>query len=392
MENFEYCCPTRVVFGKGTIARVSELIDKSKKVLVLYGGGSIKKNGVYEQVMKALSTHTVLEFSGIEPNPTYETCMGAVDIIKKEGADFLLAVGGGSVLDGTKFIAAAAKFDINSEGLGGSREPWDILSKETPLKDALPLGSVITLPATGSEMNANSVISRTSTQEKLAFADPHVYPQFSIIDPETTYSLPTSQTINGIVDTFVHVAEQYATYDVNTPLQDSWALGLLRTLISEAPKILENPNDYDARANIFWCATCGLNYWMSLGCVQDWSTHMIGHELTAFYGLDHGQTLAIVLPRLWESQRADKCAKLAKMAREVYGFEGGDDSKACDWAILKTEEFFNSIGQKTKLKDYDIESQSAAELVSERIKARGAAFGERETITSEVIAEIIKNC
>jgi NADP-dependent alcohol dehydrogenase len=383
MNNFEFCCPTKIVFGKGTIARLSDLIDKSKKVLILYGGGSIKKNGVYEQVTQALKAHNTLEFAGLEPNPTYETCMKAVDFIKREGVDFLLAVGGGSVLDGVKFIAAAVKFE--------GPEPWDILAKEVPVKDALPLASVITLPATGSEMNDNSVISRSATKEKLAFASEKVYPVFSIIDPETTYSLPLAQTINGIVDTFVHVAEQYATYDVNTPLQDDWCLGLLRTLIAEAPKVLLNPTDYDARANIFWCATCGLNYWCSVGCVGDWATHMLGHELTAFYGLDHGQTLAIVLPRLWENQKQSKCQKLAKMSREVYGFKGDDDMKAAEWAILKTEEFFNSIGQKTKLADYNVDKNEAAKLVSERLRTRGAVFGERGNITPDVAEEIIRN-
>lgn len=383
MNNFEFYCPTRIVFGKGAISELKNLIDRSKKILMLYGGGSIKQNGVYEQVKQALDGFNVVEFAGIEPNPTYETCMKAVELIKNEGIDFLLAVGGGSVLDGTKFIAAAAKFQ---------GEPWDILSRNACVADAMPLASVITLPATGSEMNDNSVISRTSTQEKLCFSSEKVYPSFSIIDPETTYSLPTRQTLNGIVDTFVHVAEQYATYDTNTPLQDSWALGLLKTLIMEAPKVLENPKDYDARANIFWCATCGLNYWISVGCVQDWATHMIGHELTAFYNLDHGQTLAVVMPSLWRNQKTNKCAKLAKMGREVYGFSGSDDIKACEFAIEKTEEFFNSIGQKTKLADYNVDKNKAAKLVFERFKARGAVFGERGNLTPEVVQEIIENC
>ncbi len=382
MNNFEYYCPTKIVFGKNTIAELSKLIDKSQKVLMIYGGGSIKKNGIYDQVKAALSGHNVVEFAGIEPNPTYETCMKAVELIKKENIDFLLAVGGGSTLDGTKFIAAAAKFD---------GEPWDILSKGAEVKSAMPLGDVITLPATGSEMNGNSVVSRVGTQEKLAFASEKVYPEFSIIDPETTYSLPERQTLNGIVDTYVHVAEQYATYDVNTPLQDSWALGILKTLVAEASKVLKNPNDYDARANIFWCATTGLNYWISLGAVQDWSTHMIGHEITAFYGLDHGQTLAIVLPRLWGNQKANKCAKLAKLGREVYGFTGADDMQACEFAIQKTEEFFNSIGQKTKLADYGVDSAEAAQKVSERFKSRNWSIGERGNINADVVYDVVKN-
>lgn len=384
MENFEFCCPTRVVFGKGSIAKLSELVDKNKKVLMIYGGGSIKKNGVYEQVKSALKGYNLIEFEGIEPNPTYETCMKAVEIVRKENIDFLLAVGGGSVLDGTKFIAAASKYK--------GEEPYDLVSKEVPCEDALALGSVITLPATGSEMNNAAVISRTATKEKFAMRDPKVYPQFSIIDPEVTYTLPENQTRNGIVDTFVHVMELYATYDVNAPLQDSWALGLIKTLIAEAPKVFANPKDYDARANIFWCATCGLNYWLALGVPQDWATHRIGHELTALYGLAHGESLAVVLPRLWTERKRDKSVKLAKLAREVFGCKEEDDLKASDCAIKKTEEFFNSISMRTKLSDYGVDPLEAAEKVSKRFKERQTLLGEDLKVTPEMVYEILKNC
>ncbi len=384
MLNFEYYCPTRVVFGKGAVARLPELIDKSQKILMIYGGGSIKKNGVYDQVKKALAGCDVLEFSGIEPNPKYETCMKAVDLIKKEKVDFLLAVGGGSVLDGTKFIAAAAKYEGN--------DPYDILTKGLAVKDAMPLGDVITLPATGSEMNFNAVISRLSTNEKLAFASEKVYPRFSIIDPCVTFSLPEKQTINGIVDTFVHTMELYCTYDVDTPLQDFWALGVLKTLIQEAPKVLKDPNDYNARANIFWCATCGLNYWMALGSVQDWATHGIGHELTAFYGIDHGQSLAVVLPRLLKNQKKVKQEKLAKMAREVFGVQSDDESVAADEAIEKTEAFFNSIGMKTKLSDYGINAGEAAEKIRARFAGRKTKLGEHEAIDADVSFDIVSAC
>ena len=384
MNNFDFYCPTRIVFGKGVISRLSDLIEEGRKILLVYGGGSIKANGVYDQAIEALKGKDVFEFSGIEPNPHYETCMDAVAMIKRENIDFLLAIGGGSVLDATKFIAAAAKYEGD--------DPWDILLKGEPVKEALPLASIITLPATGSEMNGNSVVSRMSSNEKLAFGSEKVYPKFSIIDPETTYSLPLKQTINGIVDTYVHVMEQYATFDVNTPLQDQWAFGIIKTLISEAPKVLKNPEDYEARANIFWCATCGLNYWISLGCVQDWSTHMIGHELTAFYGLDHGQTLAIILPRLWENQKASKVKKLAKLAKEVFGYSGEDEVLAADFAILKTEEFFKSIGQKTKLSEYGIIPEEASEKVSNRFKERGTILGETGSIDYNVVGEIICSC
>ncbi len=383
MNNFEFYCPTKVLFGKGMIEKLSELIDKKAKVMMIYGGGSIKKNGVYDQVKEALKNHNLVEFEGIEPNPKYETCMKAVEMIKKENVDFLLSVGGGSVLDGTKFIAAAAKYEGECA--------YDIVTKALEVKDALPLADVITLPATGSEMNNGAVISRLSTNEKLAFHSAKVYPKFSIIDPETTYSLPMNQTINGIVDTFVHTMEQYCTYDVNTPLQDSWELGLLKTLIQESPKVLENPNDYDARANVFWCATCGLNFWMSVGQVQDWATHMIGHELTAFYGIDHGQSLAIVMPRVLESQFENKKQKLSKLAREVFGANGNDEETA-KIAIKKVEEFFNSIGMKTKLSDYQINAKEAAEKVRERFAQRKTAIGEQGRIDAQTTYDILVNC
>ena len=384
MNNFEFYCPTRVIFGKDTIKQLEHLISKDKKILIIYGGGSIKRNGVYNQVKEALKNHTTFEFGGIEPNPRYETCMQAVELIKKENIDFLLAVGGGSTLDGTKFIAAASKYE--------GEDPWDILEKGAEVKDALPIGDIITLPATGSEMNGNSVVSKNATNEKLSFCSEKVYPQFSIIDPQVTYTLPEKQTINGIVDTYVHVMEQFATIEENTPLQSYWAIGIIKTLVQEAPKVLKNPQDYDARANIFWCATCGLNYWFSLGCTQDWATHMIGHELTAFYGIDHGQSLAIVLPRLWKNQKASKFEKLADLARDVYHVKDSDDFKAAELAILKTEEFFNSIGMKTKLSDYGINPEEAAQKIKERFEKRGCKFGEHGNIDAQTAYEIIKAC
>lgn len=387
MNNFEFYGPTRVLFGKGMISKLPELIDKNQKVLMLYGGGSIKKNGVYEQVKDALKGYQLYEFSGIEPNPKYETCMKAVELIKKEGIDFLLSVGGGSTLDGTKFIAAAAKYE-------GNQDPYDAIVRTDGqnIVDALPLADVITLPATGSEMNSGAVISKLATNEKLAFHNEKVFPKFSIIDPSVTFSLPEKQTVNGIVDTFVHTMEQYCTYDVNTPLQDLWALGLLRTLLEEAPKVSKNPNDYDARANIFWCATCGLNYWIAQGVVQDWSTHLIGHELTAFYGIDHGQSLAIVMPRLLKNQLQNKKQKLAKLAREVFCVTEKDEEKAALIAIEKIEEFFNSIGMKTKLADYNIDSKEAAQKVKERFEERGTVIGERGVINGSTAYDILINC
>lgn len=384
MNNFEFYGPTRVLFGKGQIAELPRLIDKSKKILMTYGGGSINRNGVYEQVKNALEGYNIIEFGGIEPNPKYETLMKAVDIVKNDGIDFLLSVGGGSVLDGTKFIALASKYE------GDDAYDAIMIRGEHP-SEAVELADVITLPATGSEMNNGGVISRLSTNEKLAFHNPLCFPKFSIIDPQVTFSLPVKQTINGIVDTFVHTMEFNCTYDVNSPLQNIWAMGILRTLIQETPKVLENPEDYDARANIFWCATCGLNYWISVGVPQDWSTHMIGHELTAFYGIDHGQSLAIILPRLLKNQKVSKCQKLAKIAREVFGVQETVDLKAADRAIENIEAFFNSIGMKTRLADYEIDPKEAAEKIRERFAKRGAAYGEKGAITANVAYDIVIN-
>ena len=385
MQNFEFYGPTRVVFGKDTIKELSRLIPRDRKILMTYGGGSIKKNGVYDQVKKALEGYDLLEFGGIEPNPKYETLAKAVEIVKKEGVNFLLAVGGGSVLDGTKFIALASKYD------GDDAYDAIMIRAEHPAS-AIELADVITLPATGSEMNNGGVISRISTSEKLAFHNLNVFPKFSVIDPTVTFSLPERQTINGVVDTFVHTMEFNCTYDVNSPLQDIWAMGILRTLISEAPKALANPKDYDARANLFWCATCGLNYWISCGVPQDWSTHMIGHELTAFYGIDHGQSLAIVQPRLLRNQKVAKSYKLAKIAREVFGINESVDLKAADMAIDKIEEFYNSIGMKTRLADYGINPEEAAEKIRDRFRKRNVAFGEKGAITADVAYEIVKAC
>lgn len=383
MNNFEFYCPTRVLFGKGMISELSRLIDRSQRVLMTYGGGSIMKNGVYNQVKTVLDGYRIFEFGGIEPNPKYETLMKAVEIVKRENIDLILSVGGGSTLDGTKFIAAASRW-------GGENPYDDIVVNQMPVYNAVPIADVITLPATGSEMNNGAVISRISTDEKLPFHSDVVFPKFSIIDPEVTFSLPVRQTVNGIVDTFVHVMEQYCTYNVNSPLQDDWALGILRTLIKEAPKVLANPNDYDARANIFWCATCGLNYWISLGVPQDWATHMIGHELTAFYGIDHGQSLAIVMPRLLKNQKVSKSEKLAKLAREVFGIDETVNLKAADKAIEMIEAFFNSLGMKTHLADYEISADEAAQKIKERLALRGASFGEKGNITADVAYDIVK--
>ena len=379
MENFEYFNPVKIVFGKGSLPKVAELIAVGKKVLMTYGGGSIKKNGVYDQIIKALAGHKVIEFGGIEPNPRYETCMKAVEICRSEKVEFILSVGGGSVLDGSKFIAMATHY---TKG-----DPWEILTQNASPNAALPIGCVLTLPATGSEMNCFSVVSRESTHEKLAFANPLVFPQFSILDPETTYSLPLRQTLNGIVDAFAHVMEQYMTYPAKAPLQDRQAEAILVTLMEEGPKVLQKPNDYDTRANIVWCATQALNGIISSGVPQDWTTHMIGHELTAFFGLDHGQTLAVVMPAVWRHQKAAKAQKLTQYAQRVLGINSGNDIPA--QAIDKTEEFFRSLGVKTRLSEYGIGKEKFSEIAA-RFEQRNLKLGENQSIGSKEVLQILE--
>ncbi len=383
MLNFTYHNPTNIVFGKGQIAQLETLISKDSKILMTFGGGSIRKNGVYEQVRGALTDHTVIEFQGIEPNPRYETLMKAVELGRNEDIDFLLAVGGGSVLDGTKFIAAAYYY---RDG-----DPWEICSRGIALQKALPIGSVLTLPATGSESNGAAVISRESTKEKLAFIDPLVFPVFAILDPETTFSLPVRQVINGIVDAYAHVLEQYMTYDVNSPLQDRQAEAILLTLIEEGPKVLKNPHDYDLRANIMWCATQALNGLIACGVVQDWSTHMIGHELTALYGIDHALSLAVVFPAVLRHQRVKKERKLLQYADRIWGIREGSPEERVYKAIDKTIEFFRSLGVGTTLAEYDI-PKDGGEKVAARLSSRGAVLGENQNIGKSEVVEILSIC
>jgi NADP-dependent alcohol dehydrogenase len=381
MNNFTYHNPVRILFGKGQIAELPKLIPPRRKILMTYGGGSIKRNGVHDQVTRALRDRKLVEFGGIEPNPRYETLMKAVQLARRRKIDFLLAVGGGSVLDGTKFIAAAIPFRKG--------DPWDILARHAPVKKAVPLGSVLTLPATGSEMNSFAVISRASTRQKLPFGSPRVYPQFSILDPETTYTLPERQVINGIVDTWVHVVEQYLTYDVNTPLQARQAEAVWLTLIEEGPKVLQAPRDYGVRANLMWCATQALNGHLNVGAPQDWTTHMIGHELTALYGLDHAQSLAVALPGVLRHQKQPKLARLAQYAERVWGLRAGRPEERAEAGIAKTVEFFRSLGMKTRLSEYGV-PPNAPDLVAARL-ARGG-LGEHGNIGSKEVAEILRLC
>lgn len=381
MQNFTFHNPVKILFGKGQIANIAQEIPKTAKILLTYGGGSIKRNGVYEQAIAALADRTLLEFGGIEPNPHLETLMQAVELVRSEKIDFLLAVGGGSVLDGTKFIAAAALFEGN---------PWDILAKAAPVTAALPIGAILTLPATGSEMNGNSVVTRWETHEKLFFASPLVLPQFSVLDPETTFSLPPRQIGNGIVDAFTHVMEQYLTYPADAPLQDRFAESILQTLIEEGPKTLANPQDYKARANVMWCATMALNGLIGAGVPQDWATHMIGHELTALYGLDHAQTLAIVLPSVLTIKQETKQEKLLQYAERVWGIKEGDEQQRINQAIDRTRGFFEQVGVPTHLGAHGIAADKLSEIPG-RLEVRGmTALGERQDITLDVVEKILQ--
>ena len=377
MQNFIFKNPTEILFGRGMIAELAARVPSDGPVLFLYGGGSIKRNGVYEQVTTALAKHRVVEFGGIEANPRYETCLQALEVMKREGARFILAVGGGSVLDAGKFIAAAA--------CCGSMDPWELLRTHgANLTAAQPVGAVMTLPATGSESNGNAVISRQATQEKLHFTSNLSFPVFSVLDPETTFSLPPKQVRNGVVDAFVHVMEQYMTYPAAAPLQDRLAESVLQTLVETGPVTLAEPQNYDARAAFFWSANLALNTQLGCGVPQDWATHMIGHELTAFYGLDHAESLAVVLPGLWRFKLEQKRAKLTQYGRRVWKV------KTAEKAIAKTEKFFKLLGMPTRLKAYQISAEEAAEKVRARFAARGDKFGEHADIGAEAAAEILR--
>jgi NADP-dependent alcohol dehydrogenase len=381
MNNFVFHNPTRLIFGKGQIAALAKEVPAGGTILLLYGGGSIKQNGVYEQVMEALGDRRVLTYGGIEANPTYETLMKAVELAREEGVTFLLSVGGGSVLDGTKFVAAAIPF-------GG--DPWDIPAGRAKVKEAVPLGAVLTLPATGSEMNGAAVISRKETREKLAFVSPKVYPVFSILDPETTYSLPPRQVANGVVDAFVHVMEQYLTHPTGTDLQDRMAEAVLLTLIDIGPKVMEGPPDYATRATFMWTATMALNGVIGAGTVQDWSTHVIGHEITALYGIDHARTLAAVLPALMDVQREVKREKILQYGERVWGLREGPAEERIDAAIARTVAFFEEMGLPARLEAYEEVARDTPEQVANRLEGRSALpIGERSDITAGKVREIL---
>ncbi len=384
MENFNFHNPVHILFGKGKVQELGTLIPVNAKVMMTYGSGSIMKNGVYDQVMQQLKNFHVIQFGGIEPNPRYETCMKAVDLVKEHQVDFILAVGGGSVLDGSKFIAAAATY---TQG-----DPWDILSKQIPVHNAISLGTVLTLPATGSEMNGNAVITKEETQEKLAFGSPLVLPKFSVLDPEYTFSLPRRQVVNGIVDAFVHVMEQYLTYPVNSPVQDRFAESLMVTLIEEGNLAIQHTTpDYENRANLMWAATMALNGMIGVGVKSDWATHTIGHELTAFHGLDHAVTLAIVLPGLMRQVKVKRQAKLVQFAQRVWNIQDTNANRACSLAIEKTESFFRSLGILTKLHEHQILEDTIDRIILRFGQRNMKTVGNQQDLSLVEVKMILKS-
>jgi NADP-dependent alcohol dehydrogenase len=379
MQNFIFQNTTKLVFGKGQIAQLPNLIPSGSKVMLTFGGGSVKKNGVYEQVITALKGYTCVEFWGIEPNPSIQTLHKAIELGKKENVNFLLAVGGGSVLDGTKLISAGIKY---------SGYAWELVKKGFD-DNCIPMGTVLTLPATGSEMNNGAVISNLDTHEKFGFYSK--YPVFSILDPQVTYSLPQYQIACGLADTYVHTFEQYLTTPGQSRIMDRWAEGILLTLTEIAPQILKNQTNYDLMADFMLSATMALNDFIRMGVTQDWATHMIGHELTALHGITHGETLAIVMCGTMKVMKEQKRGKILQYAERIWNITAGDEDTRINEAIDKTEAFFKSLGLATRLGDKNIGDDTINEI-EKRFNERGVAFGENHNITGAVAKQILIAC
>lgn len=383
MLNFDYHNPTHIVFGKGRIADLDKLVPAEATVLILVGGASAEKTGTLGEVRQALGARRHSTFSGIEPNPSFDTAMKAVQQVREGGFDFLLAVGGGSVIDAVKFIAAAALFD---------GDPWDILLKSgRNISKALPFGTVLTLPATGSEMNNGGVITRRDIGAKLPFRSSKIFPLFSVLDPTKTYTLPTRQIANGVVDAFVHTVEQYLTYPVNAPVQDRFAESLLQTLIEIGPRLLTAPEpDYDDRATLMWSATLALNGLIGAGVPQDWATHMIGHELTALHNIDHARTLAIVLPAMLDERRVQKREKLLQYSARVWNITSGSDEERISVAIDKTRDFFERMGIPTRLSAYGLGADAIDVVIRQLEEHRMTQLSEHRDVTPAISRRILE--
>ena len=377
---FTYVNPTVIHFGQGQIKSIRQAVDVSQKVLVIYGGGSIKRNGVYDQVVEALKNHTWIEFSGVEANPTKETLDKAVALVKEHNIEFIIAVGGGSVIDGSKYVAGAAKY----QGDG-----WDILTREHTVTEAVPLGAVLTLPATGSESNMGAVITRKATQEKLSFGSPAVQPKFAVMDPDVMKSLPERQLLNGLVDAWVHVCEQYITMPRDAMVQDGYAEALLKNLLTLGKQYDQRDND-TWRANLMWTANQALNGLIGVGVPQDWATHMIGHEFTALWHVDHARSLAIVQPSLLRNQIEVKRSKLEQMGKNVFALEASTD--LAERTIEAIEAFYHSLNIATHFNDYQENKTTAIDNVVAQLESHGyLKLGENKAITLEKTREILES-
>lgn len=383
MNNFQFKNPTKILFGKGQIENLKTEVPEGAKVLMLYGGGSIKKNGVYDQVMSALSGHEVMEMGGIPPNPEYDVLIKALDIIKAENITFLLAVGGGSVIDGTKFLSVAALYEGES--------PWDIVTNGKPNVKGMPFGTVLTLPATGSEMNSGAVITRRELKVKLPIGGPGLFPVFSILDPEVVKTIPQRQLANGLTDAFTHVLEQYTTYPIGALLQDRFAESIMQTLLEVAPTIMKDPADYNAASNFMWSCTMALNGLIQKGVPNDWSIHAIGHELTALFNIDHARTLAIVTNSHYSFNIEHKKEKLAQLAERVFGVTEGTVMEKAQAGIDHIDAFFHGLDIKTKLSEYTDDYKGTAETIAKTFTERGmTGIGEHKDLTPENVAEIVE--
>lgn len=381
MNNFEFKNPTKIIFGKDTIKNLGTEIPKDAKILMLYGGGSIKKNGIYDQVKLALKGYQMIEMGGIPPNPEFEVLVKAIDIIKTENITYLLAVGGGSVIDGTKFISAAALYD---------GDPWQLITDRKPNTIGIPFGTVLTLPATGSEMNSGAVITRREYKMKLPIGGPALFPQFSILDPTVVQSIPSKQIANGLADAFTHVLEQYVTYPVGALIQDRFSESILQSLIEVAPKILKNPSDYEAAANFMWSCTMALNGLIQKGVPNDWAIHAMGHELTALYNIDHARTLAILTRSHYTYNFETKKEKLTQMGNRVFNINEGDTDSRAKATIEKIDAFYQSIGISTKLSEYIDDYQGTAEIIEDKFTKMGmTGIGENKNLKPEDVKEIV---
>lgn len=384
MINFEVINPTRIVFGKDQLDRLPELLKehKAQRIVLAYGGASMHRIGLYELLQARLKDFTIIEFAGIEANPEFSTLIRAVELARKENIDFILAVGGGSVIDGVKFISGAIPY---------KGDPWDVLDKKEGcvFTTAVPFGTVLTLPATGSEANSGAVVSRRELEQKRVMGGPLFFPKFSFCDPSWVAFLPERQVANGIIDAYMHTLEQYLTYPSDNLLQEREAEGILQTLI-EISDVVQHPDDYRLAANLMHCATHALNGNLRCGVPTDWCTHMIGHELTAFFGIDHARTLAIIAPRLYENRFEEKKLKLEQYGRRVLGLTGSTEEVARE-AIVRTESFFQSLGVQTRLSEYTSEYEGSAERIAEIFIERGwNAMGEQQSIHPSDVRNIVE--